>query len=127
MSVIEDFLGKVIRIHKGGNATEHSYRPALEALFNALSEDVTAINEPKRVACGAPDFIFLRREVSIGHAEAKDIGVGLRGLKDANKSQFERYRKALPNLIYTNNLDWDFYRDGELIWTGQPFVDIRLP
>ncbi|ORE94924.1 adenine-specific DNA methyltransferase [Aurantimonas sp. 22II-16-19i] len=35
-------------------------------------------------------------------------------MKDANKAQQERYRKALPNLIYTNGLDWDFYRDGKL-------------
>ena len=36
-------------------------------------------------------------------------------MKDANKAQQERYLKALPNLIYTNCLDWDFYRNGELI------------
>ena len=40
--------------------------------------------------------------------------IGLRGMKDANKDQQNRYRKALSNLIYTNCLDWDFYRDGEL-------------
>lgn len=113
MPIIEEFLSKVVRIYNGGNATEHSYRPALEALFNQLSEEVTAINEPKRVACGAPDFIFLRGEIPIGHVEAKDIDVGLRSMKDANKNQQERYRKALPNLIYTNCLDWDFYRNGE--------------
>ena len=115
MSPIADFLDKVIRIYNGGHATEHSYRPALETLFNSLSDDVTAINEPKRVACGAPDFILQRGEIAIGHAEAKDIPVGLRGMKDTNKNQQERYLKALPNLIYTNNLDWDFYRNGELV------------
>ena len=35
-------------------------------------------------------------------------------MKDSNKAQQERYRAALPNLIYTNGLDWDFYRDGDL-------------
>lgn len=115
MKIIEEFVGKVIATNKTGAATEHSYRPALQALFNSLADGITALNEPKRVACGAPDFIIQRGELVIGHVEAKDLGVGLRGMKDANKNQQERYRKALPNLIYTNCLDWDFYRNGELI------------
>ena len=50
----------------------------------------------------------------IGHVEAKDLHIGVRGMKDSNKAQQERYKAALPNLIYTNGLDWDFYRDGDL-------------
>lgn len=115
MKFLDDFVSKVIATYKTSAATEHSYRSALEALFNSLAEGVTALNEPKRVECGAPDFIISRGEIVIGHVEAKDINVGLRGMKDANKNQQERYRKALPNLIYTNCLDWDFYRNGELI------------
>jgi len=117
MKSIEDFVSKVISTYKTGAATEHSYRPALQDLFNSLAEGVTALNEPKRVDCGAPDFIIQRGEIVIGHVEAKDLNIGLRGMKDANKKQQERYRKALPNLIYTNCLDWDFYRNGELIAT----------
>ncbi|MGZ8272198.1 MAG: type ISP restriction/modification enzyme, partial [Methylophilus sp.] len=112
---IEKFISSVQAIYKTGAATEHSYRSSLEILFNGLAENIRALNEPKRVACGAPDFIINRGEIAIGHVEAKDIGISLRGMKDANKEQQERYRKALPNLIYTNCLDWDFYRNGELI------------
>ena len=115
MTIISDFISRVQAVYKTGAATEHSYRSALETLFNALTDSVTALNEPKRVACGAPDFIIQRGEIIVGHAEAKDIGIGLRGMKDANKGQQDRYRAALPNLIYTNCLDWDFYRNGELI------------
>ena len=115
MTIINKFLSKVQAVHKTGAATEHSYRSALETLFSNLAEGVTALNEPKRVACGAPDFLIQRGEIIIGHVEAKDLGVGLRAMKDANKAQQDRYRKALPNLIYTNCLDWDFYRNGELI------------
>ena len=112
--MIQTFVQKVISTHKTGAATEHSYRPALQELFESLSNEITAINEPKRVSCGAPDFIIQRGELAVGHVEAKDLHVGLRGMKDANKAQQERYRNALPNLIYTNCLDWDFYRNGEL-------------
>lgn len=113
MSVISDFISKVQAVHKTGAATEHSYRSALETLLSGLEEGTTALNEPKRVKCGAPDFIVQRGEIVVGHVEAKDIGLDLRAMKDTNKEQQQRYLKALPNLVYTNCLDWDFYRDGE--------------
>jgi hypothetical protein len=115
MTIIRDFIAKVQATHKTGSATEHSYRSAFEALFAALGEGVMALNEPKRVKCGAPDFIVSQGEIVVGHVEAKDLHIGLRGMKDANKAQQDRYRAALPNLIYSNGLDWDFYRDGELV------------
>ena len=115
MNLIEAFIKKVIATHKTGSATEHSYRPALQDLFSGLENHITVINEPKREKYGAPDFIIQRGELVIGHIEAKDVGISLRGMKDANKNQQERYRKALPNLIYTNCFDWDFYRNGELV------------
>ncbi len=115
MTVISDFIASVKSIYATGNATEHSYRSAFETLFAALGEDVRALNEPKRVKCGAPDFIVQKGDIVIGHVEAKDLHIGLRGMKDANKNQQERYKAALSNLIYTNALDWDFYRDGELV------------
>ena len=112
MTVISDFISKVQAIQKTGAATEHSYRSAFEGLFASLG--ATALNEPKRVKCGAPDFIVSQGEIVIGHVEAKDLHIPIRGMKDSNKAQQERYRAALPNLIYTNGLDWDFYRDGTL-------------
>jgi len=105
-------MSKVQAIHKTGAATEHSYRSAFEGLFASLG--ATALNEPKRVKCGAPDFIVSQGEIVIGHVEAKDLHIPIRGMKDSNKAQQERYRAALPNLIYTNGLDWDFYHDGNL-------------
>ncbi|SPF75216.1 hypothetical protein ALP8811_00202 [Aliiroseovarius pelagivivens] len=115
MSCIENFLTKVIQVHQTGNATEHSYRSAFEALFAELGDNITALNEPKRVKCGAPDFIVQEGDIVIGHLEAKDLHIGLQGMKDANKAQQIRYRAALPNLIYSNCLDWDFYQDGDLV------------
>ena len=76
---------------------------------------MTALNEPQRVRCGAPDFIIQRGAIAIGHVEAKDLAVDLRALKGREHDQQERYRKALPNLIYTNGLDWDFFRNGDRI------------
>ena len=63
VKIIEDFVRKVVAIYNTGVATEHSYRSALEALFGSLDESVSALNEPKRIACGAPDFIIRRGEI----------------------------------------------------------------
>lgn len=115
MTIVSDFISSVKKTYATGQATEHSYRSALETLFNALDNEITALNEPRRVQCGAPDFIISKGDIVIGHVEAKDLHIGLRGMKDANKHQQERYKAALPNLIYTNCLDWDFYRNGELV------------
>lgn len=112
---VQGFLQEVASIYKTGAATEHSYRSALQKLLSSVDEGITALNEPKRVKCGAPDFIVSQGDIVIGHVEAKDIDIGIRGFKGSNKDQQERYRAALPNLIYTNCLDWDFYRDGELV------------
>lgn len=115
MSAISGFLNQVIKTHKTNSATEHSYRPAFVDLFNGLDDNVTALNEPRRIECGAPDFIIQRGKLVVGHLEAKDVGVDIRKLKGRDKEQQQRYLDALPNLIYSNGLDWDFYRDGELV------------
>lgn len=113
--MIQEFLTKVIAEHATGRAGEHAYRPALKSLFEALGRDITALNEPRRETVGAPDFSISRGDIVIGHCEAKDIPVDLKALKDANKAQKERYVGGLSNLLYTNCLEWIWYRDGEKI------------
>jgi predicted helicase len=49
----------------------------------------------------------------VGYIEAKDIGKPLDS-KDY-KEQFDRYRKALPNLIITDYIDFRWYKEGELV------------
>ncbi len=118
---ISRYLDEVDRIYRTGSATEHSYRAALEGLFNSVAKDVEAVNEPKAVKVGRPDFVFLRRsgeqQITIGHCEAKDIGVDIapKTMSDANKKQHQRYVRGLPNLMYTNCLDFRFYKNGELV------------
>jgi predicted helicase len=112
---IAEYLSEVTAIYETGAATEHSYRATLQKLFASISDDVTALNEPKRVQCGAPDFLINRGEIVIGHVEAKDIDKDLSSLKGTEANQKTRYLKGLPNLIYTNCLDFEFYREGVLL------------
>lgn len=110
------YFNELVAIHARGNATEHSYRPALQKLFDGIDPEIKSQNEPKRLTdVGAPDFSFHRGDVVIGHCEAKDLVIDLKAyITKDGKEQFNRYRKALPNLIYTNGLTFLFYKDGEL-------------
>ena len=90
---ISRYITEISRIYKAGNATEHSYRPALLRLLEEMiGAGAQITNEPKRIACGAPDYIVTRDEIPVGYIEAKDIGTDLGG--KANKEQFDRYRQV---------------------------------
>lgn len=113
---IKTYLKQIEDNLRAGNATEHTHRPALKALLEALDPSVTATNEPKRVACGAPDFVVTRSGFTVGYVEAKDVGVSL---ADAERGeQLKRYRKALGNLLLTDQLEFRWYVDGDLRGTA---------
>src|SRR5690606_7050241 len=96
-----------------GNSSEHSYRGDLQQLLSNLLKDVLVTNEPKRIECGAPDYILTRKDVSIGYIEAKDIGADLSS--KLYKEQFDRYKSALDNLIITDYLQFRFFKNGTLV------------
>ena len=110
---IQAYLTDINNIFKAGNATEHSYRPALKTLFEQLTSGLTVTNEPKRIACGAPDYIVTKRGIPVGYIEAKDIDIDLNGNQD--KAQFDRYKQSLDNLIITDYLTFQLFENGQLI------------
>ena len=109
---LSQYIDKINTLYKTGNAREHSYRGDLQNLIMAILPDVLVTNEPARVDCGAPDYVLTRKDVPVGYIEAKDIGVDL-GSKTL-KEQFDRYKSGLSNLIFTDYMDFHFYKDGEL-------------
>jgi predicted helicase len=108
---LTQYLAELNKAYKAGNATEHTYRPALKRLLESLFADLTVTNEPKHTDCGAPDYIVTRGEIPVGYMEAKDIDVDLQG--KANKEQLDRYRKSLSNLIITDYLTFQLFKNGE--------------
>lgn len=112
---IQRYLDEVRAQYESGHATEHSYRPALYALFKSIDPNVAVINEPKKSEGGMPDFLFQRDQVPFGWAEAKDIDKDVIRLKGYSVEQRKRYERAYPNLIYTNGVDFEFIREGESI------------
>lgn len=108
---ISDYLTEAATLLKAGKATEHSFRPALQRLLENITSGYQIINEPKRIACGAPDFVVQQSDIPVGYIEAKDLGVDI----SKNTEQFTRYKKSLNNLIITDNLDFNLYENGEPI------------
>lgn len=112
-SVTQQYLASLQKSLSQGDATEHTHRPALKAFIEAVSAGVTATNEPKRaVDCGAPDYNVWRGTAKLGIVEAKDIGETLSIVEKSD--QLVRYRKAFPNLILTDYLEFRWYVNGEL-------------
>ena len=122
-SLLFPYLEAIATALKAGNATEHTHRPALKTLLEAVGTQaaasggkyaqgaVQATNEPQRIDCGAPDFIITRGVLPLGYVEAKDVGVHLD--KAAESAQLRRYRESLPNLILTDYLEFRWFVDGE--------------
>ncbi|APC92020.1 MULTISPECIES: type ISP restriction/modification enzyme [Francisella] len=110
----QQYLEQLNRRYKTGISREHTYRKDLEDLLISLVKDIDVTNEPANVTdCGNPDYVITKKDIPIGYIEAKDIG------KDLNsknyKEQFNRYRKALDNLIITDYIRFQFFKEGELI------------
>jgi hypothetical protein len=113
---LHEYLAAIRKAHAAGDATEHTHRPALKTLLESAGKGITATNEPRRIACGSPDFQITRTGVPLGHVETKDIGANLdemeRG-KGANGEQFTRYRDGLPNWLLTDYLQFRWFVVGE--------------
>ena len=115
MTYFTQYLAAIRNNLAQGDATEHTHRPALKAFLEAVGQGVTATNEPKRVQCGAPDYIVSRKSqhgpVTLGYIEAKDVGKPLDEIE--RSEQMKRYRSALPNLILTDYLEFRWYVGGD--------------
>ena len=110
-SILRDYLKEIEQYYKLGISKEHTYRSSLQTMLPKLDPSITAVNEPKRVACGAPDYVVLRSTanvpLTVGYIEAKDIGISLDKIeKDA---QMGRYLRALDNLLLTDYVEFRWY------------------
>jgi len=110
---ISDYFAELVHVHQRGDATEHTYRPALKTLIEAFDPTIIATNEPARQRCGAPDYVLQKNNRPLGYIETKNIGKDLDS--EEYKEQFERYLSALSNLIITDYLRFQFWQNGTKI------------
>lgn len=114
---LNQYLKAIEKDISAGNATEHTHRPALKSLIESLSAGITATNEPKRIKCGAPDYIVTRGETPLGYIEAKDVGKSLD--REEKGEQISRYLESLDNLLLTDYLEFRWYVRGEHVQTAR--------
>ena len=114
---IENYIDNINKRYKSGNATEHTFRGDLQQLIERLVPEISATNEPKRQSCGAPDYILTKKDIPVGFIETKNIGdKDLEGKKKSvNKEQFDRYKRSLDNLIFTDYIAFHFYNYDEFV------------
>ena len=114
---IATYIKSINEQFRTGIAREHSYRPMLQQLLNEMLDGLVVTNEPARIDCGAPDFIISSKKTNtpVFYIEAKDIDDrDLDGRKE-NKEQFNRYKKSLDHIIFTDYLDFHLYENGEWV------------
>ena len=112
---VQEYIDQLNIRFKAGNSTEHTFRGDLQTLLESINPEILATNEPKRIQCGAPDYILTKNNIPVGYIEAKDLGNSL--ISKEYKEQFDRYKRSLPNLMFTNYIDFMLYHKGELVTT----------
>lgn len=115
---VERYIAEVSKQFATGKATEHSYRPALASLLSELLPKYVVTNEPRRIDCGAPDYIISKGDASnipVAFVEAKDVNDrDLDGNRE-HKEQFNRYKNSLDHILFTDYLDFHRYEFGEFV------------
>lgn len=115
---IQEYIKSIDEQWQTGNATEHSYRPALQQLLSEMLPQHTVTNEPSRRDCGAPDYIISQKKGAkqpVFFIEAKDLfDSDLDGMRQ-HKEQFNRYKSSLDYIVFTDYLDFHVYEHGEWV------------
>ncbi len=111
---VKNYITDLNNLYATGVAREHAYRVPLQNLMTALlPKGYTIVNEPARIACGAPDYIILHGDVPMAFMEAKDLDDrDLDGNRE-HREQFERYKNSLNSIVFTDYLDFHLYIGGE--------------
>lgn len=124
-AAVETYLNSLRDIAGAPSTTEFSYRPALKTLIEALAlclnRPLARLTlEPGHITdAGAPDAVLYgpTSEELIGYIESKNLGKDLDNLTGRDLVQFDKYRKGMPILVYTNYLDFRLYENAQM--TGE--------
>lgn len=116
---LSQYITEINTLRQTGMATEHSYRLALQQLLSSMLPNMIVINDGARMECGAPDFQIIEKSnrLPVFYVETKQIGDSDLDGKKQHKEQFDRYKKSLSYVIFTDFLEFHFYQDGQLVET----------
>lgn len=124
-NLLDEYFKALNATYSTHDASEYSYRSALENLLNSLLQtEYQVINEPRNMTCGKPDISIIRKRdaVTVASIETKDINKPDLEGKGRNQEQFDRYKKAMNHVVFTDYLRFLFYESGN----DAPILDIRI-
>lgn len=110
---VSEYIDSINTRSKKGKTKEKSYRGDLEKLLNTLLPNTSVTKNPKCIKYGGPNLTISQNGLPIGFIKTTDIGTDLNELDGTE--DVRRYRASLSNLITTNYIDFNWYKDGELI------------
>ena len=110
---LKEYIQTIDQLYHVGNTTEHSFRGALASYLQSILKNFVVTNEPRRIDCGAPDFVITQKNVPVAFLEAKDVNDGDLDGRRQHKDQFNRYKSSLNRIIFTDYLDFHLYVGGE--------------
>ena len=132
--MLKEYLKKISKVAKQGDAREESYYSNLHELLNQYAESIGnkkihITTLPKKTEAGNPDFrVWDGKQHIVGYIEAK--APKIENLDHVeNSQQLKRYRHTFPNLILTNFFEFRLYREGILIdktLIARPFIAHQL-
>ena len=100
--LFRDYINGLQTNLKLGNATEHTHRPVLKTLLESIGDRVTATNEPRRIECGAPDFVVtktVQNQLTVGYVEAKDVGYDLEQIEGQQTKEPIDFQRAATKAL----------------------------
>jgi hypothetical protein len=105
---------------------EDQLKPPVQLLLRAAKPRVITVSEsPVYEVGGRPDVGVSVQGALCGHVELKAPGLGARTsrFRGHDKTQWEKF-KALPNVLYTDSVEWALYRSGEAVGQVVRFGDL---
>ncbi|MFP4057795.1 MAG: N-6 DNA methylase [Candidatus Brocadiia bacterium] len=119
-TLLRDYARRLAEVARTGDAREESFYAPLAELMTRVAHqtgrtDVQATIQPRPTEGGSPDFrLWNGTDRIVGYIEAKTpSGTPLDAI--AGTEQLRRYRETFPNLILTNFLEFQLYREGRLV------------
>ena len=109
----QEYIRTIDQLYHVGNTTEHSFRGALASYLQSILKNFVVTNEPRRIDCGAPDYVITLKNVPVAFLEAKDVNDGDLDGRRQHKEQFNRYKTSLDRIIFTDYMDFHMYVGGE--------------
>ena len=109
---IQEYLDKITKSYKSGITSQQLYQGFLKILVESSAPDVDIREGPAKAACGTPDFVVKKGDIPVGYIEIFNIDMPLD--IQGNTIDLDLCMNSLENLIFTNYLEFQLYRNGVL-------------